>query len=47
MFGEGQAGSATQRPGRRVYVALGGTLSCIHTRSIGSSIMPVSTPFSQ
>ena len=44
MWGEGQLSSATQRPGRSAYSGFGGTPSCIHTRYMGSSAMPVSMP---
>ncbi len=47
MRGEGQPSSATQRPGRSAYQGFGGSGSCIQTRYIGSSMIPVSTPFSQ
>ena len=47
MCGEGHSGSATQRPGRTSYIGLGGTESCIQTRSIGSSMTPFSAPLSQ
>ena len=45
--GDGHTSSATQRPGTSSIQGAGGTDSCIHTRSIGSSAMPVSTSFSQ
>ena len=47
MRGDGQLSSPIQRPGRSSYDALGGRLSCIQARTIGSSMMPVSLPFSQ
>ena len=47
MAALGQAGSATQRPARSSRWAAGGALSCIQTRSLGSSMIPLSRPFSQ
>ena len=44
---DGDFGSATQRPFRIGYCVAGGALSCIQTRYSGSSIMPVSSFFSQ
>ena len=45
--GDGHASSATQRPGISSIHGTGGVASCIQTRSIGSSITPVSMPLSQ
>ena len=47
MRGDGHSSSAIQRPGRTSYIGRGSTESCIHTRSIGSSMTPFSAPFSQ
>ena len=47
MRDDGHSSSATQRPGRTSYIGRGSTESCIQTRSIGSSMTPVSMPLSQ
>ena len=45
-FAGGHAGSQTHRPGERCRAEAGGLDSGIHTRSIGSSRIPVSRPLS-
>ena len=47
ISGDGQVSSPTHRPGRSAWWPAGATGSCIHARSIGSSMTPVAASLSQ